>query len=219
MEMSWRAIEPRGTHRETPSLGKTWLGCVTLHRVLCFSGLSLPSVQGVGRAGLHLPGPVLRSPLKPPAFALSPLIALDVRPLAAPSPVPSVPSTAWLSLSPLTPYHGLSPPPSLPLLSGWALACSSLLCLWTPAPARPGSHSDGCKGTSSPHPPAQAQSPNAAGSPPPPSSLFLLPPLLPGAVSVEGSGHWGSAGSFPMTRCVTLGMAQFSLTSLSPWMV
>lgn len=128
-------------------------------------------------------------------------------------PIPSVPSTAWLSLSPSAPCHSLSPPPSLPLLSGWALACSSLLCLWTPAPARPGSHSDGCKGTSTPSPPPPSPEPEPC---PESSSLFLFPSPLPGADSVEGPGHWGSATSFSMTRCVTLGTAQFSLVSLSP---
>ncbi|XP_040588559.1 proto-oncogene tyrosine-protein kinase Src isoform X1 [Mesocricetus auratus] len=54
MEMNWRAIEPRGTHRETLSLGKIWLGCVTLHRVLCFSSLSLSICTGGGK-GWSLP--------------------------------------------------------------------------------------------------------------------------------------------------------------------
>lgn len=191
---------------------------MTVHRALCFSSLSISiCTRGVGRAGPYLPGPVPRSSLKPPAFALSPSVALDVRPLAVPwPPVPSVPSTAWLSLSPSAPGHGLSPPPSLPLLSRRALACSLLLCLWTPAPARPGSHSDGCKGTSAPPPPAQAQSPTPAGIPSP-SSLFLLPSPLPGAAIVKGPGHRGSDTSFPKTRCVTLGLAQFSPASLPLW--
>lgn len=87
-----------------------------------WKGLS-PISQAAFRIGL----PSL--PLDP---SLSPLVALDVRPLWLPRLVPG-PQHRLLSCSlPCSFCLSLSPPPSLPLLSCWALAFSSLLCVSGP---------------------------------------------------------------------------------------
>lgn len=86
-------------------------------------------------------------------------------------------SSLFLSLSLTTPISASS------FLLGSRFLLSPL-CLWTPAPATPGSHSDGCTGTSPPpHSHPGPGDPTLQGAP-----RFPFPPLLPppcGAISVE----------------------------------
>lgn len=164
-------------------------GCVTLSRGLCFSGLSLP-VYTVGMGGGWTLFPKQPFPLSPSlhspwTLSLSLLVALDVRPLWLPHLVPcpqhrlAVPlsSSLFLPLSLTTPVSASS------FLLGSRFLLSPL-CLWTPAPATPGSHSDGCTGTSPPpHSHPGPGDPTVQGAP-----RFPFPPLLPppcGAISVE----------------------------------
>lgn len=113
-----------------------WAWLCDLEQRLCFSGLSLP-IYTVGMGGGWTLFPKQPFPLSPSlhspwTLSLSLLVALDVRPLWLPTLSP-VPSTAWLSRClPHSFCLSLSPPPSLPLLSCWALAFSSLLCVSGP---------------------------------------------------------------------------------------
>lgn len=116
-----------------------WL-CVCVSRGPCVSSLSLP-IYTVGIGGSwalfpRQPFPIGFPSHSPSTLSLPPLIALDARPLwlppCPPSPSPALPGTL---LSPLLflPLSLSRHPPSLPLLSCWALL-SPLppLCLWTP---------------------------------------------------------------------------------------
>lgn len=99
----------------------------------CVSSLSLPiCAVGIGGGWALFPRQPFpsASPPFPSTLSLPPLIALDARPLWLPpgSPRP------WHRLALRSPPRSLSlsPPPSLPLLSYWALAFSSLLCVSGP---------------------------------------------------------------------------------------
>lgn len=110
----------------------------------------------------------------PWTLSLSPLVALDVKPLWLPCPCP-----CWLSCCPLSASLPLTTPvsaSSLPLGSRLFLPPLSL----DPAPARPGSHSDGCKGTRAP----------ALPGPTSPGTLPACPsPVLPSFSRATLSSH------------------------------
>lgn len=95
------------------------------------------------------------------------------------APLLPIPSTAWLSCSfPRSFCLSLLPPPSLPLLSRWALAFSSLLCVSGP-PLQPDLvHIQMAAKVLHPlPPPTQAQGTQpCGGAPPAPSSSPLTPP-------------------------------------------
>uniref|UniRef100_A0ABK0LVQ9 Tyrosine-protein kinase n=1 Tax=Rattus norvegicus TaxID=10116 RepID=A0ABK0LVQ9_RAT len=102
--------------------GGTWPGCVTLHRALCFSTLSFRLYRGCGKGWTLAPRPCplifpQTSNLLPVPFGC---FGCEVSgcPL---HPIPSVPSTAWLSRS----LSLAPPPPSRPLTT--PISASSLL--------------------------------------------------------------------------------------------
>lgn len=135
------------------------------------------------------------------------------------APLSPIPSTAWLSCSfPRSFCLSLLPPPSLPLLSCWALAFSSLLCVSGP-PLQPDLvHIQMAAKVLRPlPPPTQAQGTQPCGE------LLLPHPLSSSslwAINIEVSWALGLCHLSPsdMTRCVILGKSQPPLASVFPMM-
>lgn len=203
-----------------PSGAGAWL-CDLEQRTFASLASVSPSTQSEWEGtGPCLPSSPPHWPLHYPwTFSLSLLAALDVRPLWLPCLVPCPQHCLALLLSSLLflPLSLTTPISASSFLLGSRFLLSPL-CLWTPAPARPGSHSDGCKGTlPPPHSHPGPGDPTVQGAPRLPSLPLLPPPC--GAISVEVPlGIGGSATSAPsnMTRCVILGKSQPPLASVSP---
>lgn len=171
-----------------------------MSRGLCFSGLSSHLHGGNGRGLSPIPHwqpfPLASPHSLPLDPSLSPLVAFGCEASVAAPPCPRsallLSSLLFLPLSLTTPISASS------FLLGSRFLLSPL-CLWTPAPARPGSHSDGCKGTlPPPHSHPGPGDPTLWGAP-----LPLSPSPPHGTISVEVPWALGLCHLSPsdMTLC------------------